>query len=380
MQVIVCRTLDEAQPHVSAWEELSRDAHAGRAHGEWFAGPLWLIPLLRTYFSDKTLALVFLYDGPKLNAVIPLAQGTTLGAPCPATYSLPVNTHVRRIGILSRIDQRVAVAEAMRQLFATGVRGVSTGCIALRQIERGSALATAVQATAMDDGLSLNVMEESRSAVVDVPHGWEAYLATRSREQLHPLRKRKRMDRAGGWQFSRVDDARPLDSAWEGLLHVERRSWKQEAGTSIDNEPGAATFYREVARANARVATLRLHLLELHGVPVAHTLGAVHGRTYYLLKHSFDEAHRQLSPGFQLLLHVMQESVAEGCTRLDLLGDTMSWKVAVATSQPEYASYMLFPRSNVRCQLCRLTNQTLKPIARALGVKRLANLVRGRTP
>jgi CelD/BcsL family acetyltransferase involved in cellulose biosynthesis len=184
------------------------------------------------------------------------------------------------------------------------------------------------------------------------------------------------MDKAGGWSFRRADSTATFEENWEKLLHVERLSWKHGTGTSIANEHGANDFYRGVSAANANVGAFRLHLLEYHGVPVAHTLGVVHGSTYYLLKHSYDETHRQVSPGFQLMWHVMQESVAEGCTRIDLLGDVMSWKAAVATSQPRYSSHMLFPAFNLRCQRCHLTNTVLKPVARKIGVKRLIERIR----
>lgn len=347
----------------------------GSAEGEWFAGPQWLLPLLRTYFADRNLAVTFVYDGGALVGVVPLISGATAGQRCTPVLSMPVNTHVRRIGMLSRGQSSQLLATVLEQhISQAGVRS----CVAIRQVLSASDFERSTLNAARTLGLVTNVFEESRSAVIDVHDGWDHYVATRTGEQLHPLRRRRKMDKAGGWQFRLADTGAAFDESWQRLLHVERRSWKERAGTSISNEPGADAFYGAVARANAAGGTLRLHLLEHQGVPVAHTLGVVHGHTYYLLKHSYDEAHKALSPGFQLLWHVMRESVTEGCTRIDLLGDAMSWKVSVATSLPSYGSYMLFRAGNLRCQQCRLTNQVLKPMARRLGVKRILGLVRGR--
>lgn len=380
MPVTVCRSLAELRPHIGAWDALAREAASGTAAGDWFAGPGWILPLLQTWFADRALAVMFVYDRELLTGVLPLVAGATHGTACAPDWSLPINTHVRRIGMLARhsFDDTVGTILGTPHLFADPRE--ARRCLAMRQIPRDGALAHSLQTAARRHALSVHRVDESRSAVVDIPDGWDAYAATRTGEQLHPLRKRKRMDKAGGWSFQLADtDAgtAAFDTAWSQLLHVERHSWKQSAGTSIDNEPGAEAFYRAVSHTHAASGALRLHLLAHRGVPVAHTLGVVHGATYYLLKHSFDEAHRQLSPGFQLLWHVMQESVAAGCTRIDFLGDAMSWKVSLATSLPEYSSYMLFPRRHVRCQRCRLTNAVLKPVARKFGVKRLLRLARG---
>jgi hypothetical protein len=49
----------------------------------------------------------------------------------------------------------------------------------------------------------------------------------------------------------------------------------------------------------------------------------------------------------------------------------MEWKMELATSSPAYRSSTIFPSSNVLCLLGRVKEQTLKPLARRLGLKRL---------
>ena len=360
---------------MAAWSALATDAASGRAHGDWFAGPLWLAPLVETYFHDSLLRLLFVYRRGKLAGAIPFVSGGASGTSCAPGWSLPVNSHVRRIGLLARVPLPEVVIPALETVLGDVPHG-NRRCVAMRQVIRGSALADALASVAGEGRFSMNTVEESTSAVVEVPDGWAAYEATRSGEQLHPLRKRRRMKKDGTWEYRAAHAEAGFDDAWEQLLHVERHSWKQAAGTSIVNEAGASAFYGAVARGHVAEGRLRLHLLTRNGVPVAHTFGVVHGRTYYLLKHSYDEAHRQFSPGFQLMWHVMQECVAEGCDRLDLLGDVMTWKAALATNFPRYASHMIFPVGNLRCQYCRFTNEVLKPAGRRLGVKKVLQAFR----
>lgn len=368
-----CETLDDCARHLPAWAALSDCA----TYGEWFAGPDWLLPFLSTYFADRRLAVYFMYQDGALVGVVPLVQGQHREGFCRPDWELPVNPHVRRIGILANVSPQRVLSEVLeRTNKASGV--TRSSCIGLLQVPEGEWLDLAVRSTARAVGLVRNTVRERRSALVDVKDGWDAYVATRSRDQLHPLRKERKLRArgAGTWAFVATPNGDGFEDRWERVLHVEARSWKQANGTSLLNDPGADLFYRSVALSQSRRGSLRIDLLEHDGEPVAHTLGVVYGTTYYLLKHSYDETFRALSPGFQLLWYTMQQRVTEGCTRLDLLGDEMPWKRAVATSLPRYVSHQLFAPSDLRCQLCRLTEQVVKPAARALGMQRLAEWYR----
>ncbi len=375
LQVVTCQDRASVDAHLEAWKLLSAHASSGKAQGEWFAGPNWLLPLLEVYFAERSWQLHFVYARGQLTAVLPLVAGASGNGPCRAGATLPVNSHVRRIGLLSLLPYQelltVVLPHAVGHIAQRHDGNARRQCIALRQTADNDPLRAAAFDTAAQLGWKVNTFEETRSAIVDIAEGWDAYAASRSGEQLHPLRRRKKMDKAGGWVFRRADHTLGVDESWRRLLEIESASWKHGEGTSIANEPGADAFYSGVARACAAEGQLRLHLLEHDGKPVAHTFGVVTGNTYYLLKHSYDSAHKALSPGFQLMWHVMQESVAEGCTRIDFLGDAMSWKVALATSLPSYQSLMLFPASNLQCQACRIMQQVIKPAARRMGLGRL---------
>lgn len=383
LQVVTCWNREAVEAHLDAWKLLSARASSGGVQGEWFAGPNWLLPLLETYFPARSWQLHFVYAGAQLAAVVPFLAGESSDGPCNAGATLPVNSHVRRIGVLSLLPYERLLSAVLPHIMRHAIQ-LSNGrprrrCLAFRQIGVDDPLRAALFGAAAQLGWKINTFEETRSAVVDMSEGWDAYVASRTGEQLHPLRRRKKMDKAGGWVFHRADRMFGFDESWRRLLEVERASWKHGEGTSIANEPGANAFYSSVARACAAEGQLRVHLLEHDGKPVAHTFGVVAGATYYLLKHSYDNAHRSLSPGFQLMWHVMQESVTEGCTRIDFLGDAMSWKVALATSLPRYQSHMLFPASNLRCQACRITQQVIKPAARRMGLGGLRAALRRST-
>ena len=356
-----------------AWERLADDAE----FGDWFAGPLWLLPLIRTYFEKQQLAICFVYDADVLIGVVPLAQGSHASNRCRPHWALPVNAHVRRIGVLARSAPDEVLWAAIEHLKRVPPL-LLEHCAGFLQVPKGDWLDHAVRRVAQKSSLAIHTVTETRSAVIDAPDGWQRYVSTRTSEQLHPLRKRRKLQAkgAGRWEFRSCEVGGGFADAWERVLHVEGKSWKHSTGTSLLNDPGAEEFYGAVASAHAERGTLRVDLLEHEGEPVAHTLGVIHRNVYYLLKHSYDEAHRTLSPGFQLLWHSMEQRVTEGCVRLDLLGDEMPWKSAVATSLPQYVSHLLFSPASLSCQWCRLSEQVIKPFARAAGVKRILGRIR----
>jgi CelD/BcsL family acetyltransferase involved in cellulose biosynthesis len=369
LRVQCCETLESCTPFLADWAALAETA----AFGEWFAGPEWIIPLIKTYFTASRLAICFVYKGEALVGVVPLTEEAHGSNHCRPHLAFPVNPHVRRIGLLASVRPEEVLQVVFAHL-AVRSQPVSRSCLGLLQVPEGEWLDCAVRTAAEQSGLARLTQFETRSAVIDVPNGWQEYVASRTSEQLHPLRKQRKLKARNSeqWEFRETEATGDFADCWARVLHVESRSWKHADGTSLVNDLGAEPFYWAVAMRHAQRGKLRIDLLERNGEPVAHTLGVVHGRSYYLLKHSYDEAHRALSPGFQTLWFTLERRVAEGCTRLDLLGDEMSWKRAVATSLPRYVSHQLFTPTSLACQWCRLTEQVLKPIARAVEVKRLA--------
>lgn len=369
LHVVTIGSIEQAAIYRQAWLNLLTVA----SEGEWFCSPLWLEPLLNRYFSDAPAALQFIFADDELMAVVPLLAGGSIRDKHLASVHLPVNSHVRRIGILSRIPARMALRASFTNLRATGL----LRCVGLPQITQGSALEQAIHDVSQDFRHSLHRLEEQASAIIDLPEGWSAYAKTRTGAQLHPLRRERKLQRDGGMAIRVARTPEEIEVSWDALLEIERHSWKHEEGTSIANETGAHAFYKAVATRAASSDMLRLHILEHRGMPIAHTFGIISRGTYYLLKHSYHAAFQQYSPGFLLIWRALEASAGEGCVRMDLLGDTMDWKLNLATSTPQYSSYYSFPRSNWRCQSWKAGDVWLKPMARRLGIKRLMRLARG---
>jgi CelD/BcsL family acetyltransferase involved in cellulose biosynthesis len=213
---------------------------------------------------------------------------------------------------------------------------------------------------------------------VQLREGWDTYLSTLDGKKLRNLRSRRRkIDGDSQWKFRLVDRPSELDHAWSAVLEVEQGSWKHSQGSSLVSERRAGAFYRMVAERAATAGQLRLHLLEHAGAPVAYALGVVERGTYFLLKNSYRDAFKSWSPGMCLVWHAMTEAATTGCNTLDFLGDIHDWKRDFATALPEYVTCTVYPSGTLRCHGCRVVEETVKPLARRLGITRLMGRVRG---
>jgi hypothetical protein len=369
LRITEVTTLEGIGPHLRAWQSLADSA----THGEWFAGPVWLLPWLEAFWPPDRLALQFAYRGDELVGVVPLVQMPADRRGCAPQYGLPVNSHVRRIGMLSSIAPADLLRLTLGSLKSRGIEG----CLGFRQLPEHGEWNDAVQAAAESLGLLSFHVDEGLSAIVDFGAGWEPYVSGLDHQLVKRLNyQRRRLDRTAGWRMTTVTSPSDVCARWDDVLRIETASWKHAQQTSIANEPGASVLYEGVARRCADAGILRLHILEFEGVPVAHVFGVLDRGVFYLLKTSYSEAHRASSPGITLVWHALQDAVAIGCHRFDFMGGAEDWKKGLATSSPTYVNRTVFPASSLRCHSCRLKESTLKPLARRLGVKRLADTVR----
>lgn len=361
------------ESRIPAWQGLVQAAEASRGHGEWFAGPDWLIPWLQAFGETMAPRVALMHRGDTLVGVVPLVAQTRHRAWCSTSLQAPVNPHVRRVGALGTESP-----DTLYHTLFTALRARDEAlCVHLRQLRSEGPDEVGIRAATDRLGLLDIVQDEPVGAVIDLAAGWDAWMATlSSKARRSRTRKWKKLQELGGWEVRVVREVAALPDAWARVRLVESCSWKEERGTSIPRDPGAEVLYRGVAERCAHHGALRLFLLEYQGVPVAHAFAVLRGGVAYLLKNSYDEAHRALSPGSVLVWHVMEQAAMEGCHTFDFLGDLMEWKSHLVTHTPRYVSRLVFDPALWGCRAMRFSEQTLKPIGRRLGLPRLLRRLR----
>jgi CelD/BcsL family acetyltransferase involved in cellulose biosynthesis len=145
-------------------------------------------------------------------------------------------------------------------------------------------------------------------------------------------RRRRALEREGSLGFrTAVGGDEELERDLAAFFRVESSGWKSGTGTAILSDPRTERLYTDFTRAAAAAGWLRLHLLELDGVPVAADLNCVFAGGMFLVKTGFDKRYGQFSPGLVLRGEVLRAAVQEGCRFYDFLGGPDGYKLRWTT-------------------------------------------------
>lgn len=298
---------ERIDPVAAEWDEL-----ADRTGATPWLRPGW-ISAWRRAFGRGRLQVLTVVDGARLRGVLALERRH-------GTLASTSNWHTPAYEPLA--DGEEAMTELARALFARGGRRVVLGFMP----EAGTALdAFASAASAAHRRLIVRTLE--RSPYIDVDGDWAGYEARRNSRFLRELRRRRRRLAEQGRLEVEVSDGRfRLDELLEEGFRVEAAGWKGEAGTAILAEPGAASFYRGVARWAAVRGTLRLAFLRLDKRAIAFDFCIEDRRVHYLLKTGYDPAYRAFAPGMLLRQEMLARAFSDGLARYEMLGADDDWK------------------------------------------------------
>jgi CelD/BcsL family acetyltransferase involved in cellulose biosynthesis len=226
----------------------------------------------------------------------------------------------------------VAADDQARRALWRAVAGLGAGAVDLAAIRSRASLDQAGQELRAA-GYSTVEVTGVRSPYLELPRTWDALLASVSRNLRSQLGNRRRaLEREGRLRFrTTIGGEEELERDLDAFLRVESSGWKAGSGTAILSDPRTERLYTDFARAAAAAGWLRLHVLELDGVPVAADLNCVFAGGTFLVKTGFDERYRRFSPGLVLRGEVLRTAIQEGSRFYDFLGGPDGYKLRWTT-------------------------------------------------
>jgi CelD/BcsL family acetyltransferase involved in cellulose biosynthesis len=174
----------------------------------------------------------------------------------------------------------------------------------------------------------------SRIPTVRVQGTWEEYW--NSRAPLFRKSRRgivNRMARAGEARIRliRRDDT---GEAFQAVLSISRRSWKEPEGLAVSSRPASVEFFRRLTEVAGQRGWLFLWILEMDGTPVAMEYDLTEGGIVYALRADIDESYKEHSPGayleYQLVKHLFEEGYSEYNTGPGLNPYKLRWADYIA--------------------------------------------------
>jgi CelD/BcsL family acetyltransferase involved in cellulose biosynthesis len=177
------------------------------------------------------------------------------------------------------------------------------------------------------EALGSSRIHSEASPVLSLEYGWEAYLAARSANFRHQVRRRERRLRSRhSISFRLALDPVRLSSDLDTLFSLHAARWGHGASAFVPWE----SFHRDFAVAALERGWLRLWILELDETPVAAWYGFRFAGVESYYQAGRDPTLGGNSVGFVLLAHTIREAAADGMREYRLLRGAEAFKYRFA--------------------------------------------------
>jgi CelD/BcsL family acetyltransferase involved in cellulose biosynthesis len=181
-------------------------------------------------------------------------------------------------------------------------------------------------------GHPVGAWESQRSPYLTLPTTFlseeEAMRNVVSSHQRQNVRRRIRQMEQKSADVS-FDYAPPqdLESRLAEFYDIESSGWKGREGTACGQEESTRAFYSSLARLAAAQDWLSLSRLTVDGQTLAMNYGIVYDSRLLILKTTFREEYKEVSPGLVLMHETIRDSIAKQRTLIDFLGTDDEWKL-----------------------------------------------------
>ncbi len=166
------------------------------------------------------------------------------------------------------------------------------------------------------------------TAWVDIEGDFDSYWAARGKNLRQNLRKQRNRLAADDTAFEMRTWRHKPDvlAALERYGAIESSGWKAAGGTAIHTDNAQGQFYRAMFTQAAERGEALVHEYLIGGSTVAVNLCIGCARTLVILKTTYDQSLKQLSPAFLLHEDQLREFFASNTyTRVEYYGRVMEW-------------------------------------------------------
>lgn len=178
------------------------------------------------------------------------------------------------------------------------------------------------------DMADLETVDYIRTGWIEVDSDFETYWGQRSKDlKLNLRRRRKRLAEEGRQaRLGVLTDPSEMQGAVQRYGALESAGWKGAEGTAVTLEGAQGRFYVQAMESAARVGEARVYEYWFDGQCVAVDLCQLRGDVLIVLKITYDESLKQLSPAFMLREEQMQHLFSEAkIRRIEFYGRYMEW-------------------------------------------------------
>ena len=180
----------------------------------------------------------------------------------------------------------------------------------------------------------LALVERVEAPVLQMPDGWEAAYAAKTRAKKRNLHRRRlrQLAEVGPVEFAVGRTREELEPLLEESFRLHELRWRgRPDGSTFGTEQGRR-FHRAALRRLANDDVLRIVLMRVGGRAAAFHYFFALDRTMIVHRLAFDPALARYSPGVVSTLETLRLASDEGLTRVEFLGGDERYKLELADS------------------------------------------------
>lgn len=175
---------------------------------------------------------------------------------------------------------------------------------------------------------ALRVADYIDTARISIATSWDDYWKARGANLRHNIKRAKSKLASAGSTFALrvLTDTGDMSEAVRVYGEIESRSWKSLQGTAVSFDNRQGGFYLQLLESFARRGKARCYQLVIGDRVAATDLCILGGEEIVILKTTYDENFRDLSPAFLMRELAFRELFAERwCKRIEFYGRVMDW-------------------------------------------------------
>jgi len=209
-------------------------------------------------------------------------------------------------------------------------------------------------------GRHIDTLDYVATGWIDVAGSFEEFWQARGKNLRQNLKKQRRRleEQEGLLSFEFIEHPDAVEAALFDFARLESSGWKAAEGTAITVDNAQGSFYRSVLRDFANQGAGFALRLALNGRPIAIDFGVRDDESMVILKTTYDETLKNLSPA-QLLHEQAFEYIFRHrlVSRIEFYGRLMEWHQRWSDR-----SRMLYHVNYDRSPLVRRTWELLKRV------------------
>jgi len=175
---------------------------------------------------------------------------------------------------------------------------------------------------------TLETLDYVDTACIRITGTFDEYWASRGKNLRQNIKKQVAKLAQDGIEakLELVDDPAEVSQAIVQYGKLESAGWKAEGGTAISPDNAQGRFYRAVFESFCNKGLGRIYRFSLNGQVVAMDLCLVGGGALVILKTTYDESLKSISPAFLMRHRYVPLIFAEkGIDRIEFYGKVMEW-------------------------------------------------------